>query len=509
MLLSVDFTTASSIQQARNSICSALEDALGDHLFERDAKQSALQQVATLALARQAQRQSYDEVQGLTSRDLRTAQIILVSRLSPVGVSAFLLQANPDCGHVGLEFRFHSGRDWIDPLMGLSFNESRLGDELKDLADVSDQFASSLIAAALNEALSLDPEGRDSEIQAAVGRLNSHTSAYVQSEQPSSRGIFSSKTELPVEMLLKIQSYMPRRDLDALRCVNREFSTLDADEVANANALMEVAANVKSQKEFETVIDDIEKLLPGHRQKPLTKLLARLLWLPRDQRVTQLDRVLAAAEQLNVADTSRLLTSIAHATYELPRPSRTDAFTRTLSAVKRLNMAHQVGPLIALSDRIDSLRKEKRSDVFTRVLTHVEQLDVPERGVVLARLFAKVGFLSEQYRSLYYQRIFDAIERLDTSDRGSALFAVARNVKRVRGSLRFPDNRPHTLYRFLSMLAPLSYPHRQQVGELLAYRFKGQVRPSDLSRAIKAVEARYGMIFSDKREQPSKKCSVQ
>ncbi|MBC8643060.1 F-box protein, partial [Caballeronia sp. EK] len=147
---------------------------------------------------------------------------------------------------------------------------------LKDLPGGGEQLVSSLVATAINEARHLDPEELDWEIQAAVTRLNSQASKTVQSEYASTQDSLSTQTELPDEMIRQIQSYLPYRDLGAMRCVDKKHSTFDASEVDKAKALEGRAADISSPEEFTTLLDDIQKLPPGYRQEPLTALARRV-----------------------------------------------------------------------------------------------------------------------------------------------------------------------------------------------------------------------------------------
>ncbi|MBC8643033.1 F-box protein [Caballeronia sp. EK] len=495
-LQSVNFSDPASVQQARDRISSELEGALRDHLFEHGTKQSALQQVAALALAREAQRQGYGDVLGLTSQDLRMAQILLISLLSQVGVDTFMHgELRHDPGPEALEFRFDSGRESLDTLMTLSFPVPNLGYELNDLPRGGEQLLSSLVVTALDEARDLDPKGLNCEIQAAVTRLNSHASASVQSE-------------LPPEVLRKIHSYMPRRDLDAMRCVNTEFSILDAREVAKFKVLMERAANANSRKDFQAVLDDIQKLLPGYRQKPLATFVDFIPKLAEDQRLTRFYRVLAAAKQLNAVDTARLLTALVGRISWLPSDyAREQAFTHTLDTVEQISIEHQSEPLAALVKNCYHASDEVQ--FFDRMRTHIKQHNVPERGIVLARLFAKISYHPEEKMFTSYQQIFDAVEQLDKPDQGKALIEIARKVQRVRGSFRFRDLKRDTFDRFLGMVEQLSFTDRQKIGKVLAYQFEGRVYSSELPRVLRDVESRLGVSLTEKEKQPSKACSLQ
>ncbi|MBC8642006.1 hypothetical protein IAG25_34845 [Caballeronia sp. EK] len=462
-LQSVIFSDPASVQQARDNICRALGDALGDHLFEHGAKQSGLQQVATLALAREAQRQGYGDVLGLTSHDLRMAQVILVSHLSPVAVKAFV-HGELNQGHDvrTLEFRFESGRP-IDILMTLSFPEPNLGYELKDLPGGGEQLISSLVATAINEARDLDPAELDWEIQVAVTKFNS-----------------SPQTKLPDEMLQKIQSYMPSRDLDAMRCVDRKHSAFDAREVATAQELTKRAANVRSKEAFEAVFKDIQKLSPGYRQKPLAALIKPTQSLPGEQQPICFNRVLAAAEQLSSADRARLLTVLAGKVGWLYVEYSEDLFQRILSAVEQLKIEHQGEALVGLADEIVLLpTKETRKVVFDRILENSEQLKVPDREVVLHTLFRSTSGLPPETHITSCNQILDAVERLDKCNQGQALIVVARIVSAERSAGIV--NKEKIVPRLCAMAEKLSSPDRQQISNALAQGSSGGRQSTSLS----------------------------
>ncbi|MBC8642026.1 hypothetical protein IAG25_35005 [Caballeronia sp. EK] len=335
-LQSVDFSDPASVQQARDSICDVLGNALGDHLFEHGAEQGALQQIATLALSSEAQRQGYGDVQGLTSQERRMAQVLLVSHLSQVGVDTFVPgNLNHGDGHEALEFRFDSGRKSIDTLITLNFPELNLGDKRKDLVGGGEQLVSSLVATALNEAVDLDPERLDWEIQAALTRLNSRASTSMRSHHLSSQEILL-QTKLLPEAWWIVRNDLTHEVLGAVRCVNSALSTLDAPEVTRALELTKRAASVSSLEGLNTLLDDIQKLPPGYRREPLTAIASgvRNLLIPTWDVVFKFDGVLFPkdADARYLESTSRWIDAIE----QLDKADKTQPY----SAVKELCTWH-------------------------------------------------------------------------------------------------------------------------------------------------------------------------
>ncbi|MBC8643069.1 hypothetical protein IAG25_40970 [Caballeronia sp. EK] len=508
-LQSVDFSDPASIQQTRDSICSALGDALGDHLFEHGAKQSALQQVANCVLTREAQRQGYGDVLGLTSQDTRTAQVILVSLLSQVGVSTFVPgELNHDHGHEALAFHFDSGREPLDTLMMLSFPAPNLGYELKDLPGGGEQFVSSLHATALIEARHLDPEELDLEIQAAETRLNSLASTNVQSKYASSQAILSPHTELPPEVLLKIQSYMHSQDLNAMRCANKEFSNLDALEVAKAKALTKRIAKMGSTEDFEAVFLDFQKLSAGYRQKPVETLIASISWLPKDLCRTLLNRIIAVTEQHNTDDKARSWIAIMLLEVMLlTRKTTKELFERTLSAIEQLNGPYQNRSfrlLAILAGRIRWLDdKGARKIMFDRILARIGQVNGHTQGIVLGKLAGEITGLPREERFASCERILDAIEQFDPCDRHRPLIAFAGVIYRVARQLP-SDQVQHTIGRLLGTAAQLNFTDRKQICKVLADNVGEYVHSSQRLGVIKNLE-----LALELRSPPRQGCAIQ